>query len=177
MGLKIEVLSESSTGLERSQGGRSAARCRARASQAIFRGSDGLACPIVSGYAPGKSRQPPRATFSHFFAWLPPIRPTDAAPHGLGSPGTHHNPVGSSPPWRPRPQHLHQFLNRPADVDAGIGNALHRAGMLLLRTLRVRGGDHGLGEPAGAGVAAEQHDGHQVLPGGVDRRAGAVRRC
>ena len=75
MGLKIAVLSESSTGLERSLGGRSAGRCRARASQAIFRGSDGLAWPIVSGYKPGKSRQPPRATFSHFFHGCPQFGP------------------------------------------------------------------------------------------------------
>ena len=27
----------------------------------------------------------------------------------------------------------------------------------------VLGGDHGLGEPAGAGVAVVQHDGHRVL--------------
>ena len=28
-------------------------------------------------------------------------------------------------------------------------------------------GDHGLGQPAGAGVAVVQHDGHRVLPGGA----------
>ena len=39
----------------------------------------------------------------------------------------------------------------------------------------VPGGDYGLGEPAGAGVAAEQHDGHRVLLGSVDRDPGAAR--
>ena len=38
----------------------------------------------------------------------------------------------------------------------------------------VPGGDHGLGQPAGAGVAVVQHDGHRVLPGGAGGGAGKL---
>ena len=52
-----------------------------------------------------------------------------------------------------------------ADIDLHPG-----AGRVLLP-----GGDHGLGEPTGAGVAGVQHVGHLLLPGGVGGGYGELR--
>ena len=63
--------------------------------------------------------------------------------------------------------------DRAAESGVVCGHHLHPGA----GRLSVLGGDHGLGQPTGAGVAAVQHAGHRVLCGGTARGAGALRHA
>ena len=80
------------------------------------------------------------------------------------------------PPWRTPSTELYPYLLRGLEIERA--NHVSCADITYVPVqggFPVPGGRHGLGRAANAGVAAEQHDGHRVPPGGVDRgRWGAV---
>ena len=73
-------------------------------------------------------------------------------------------------------QRVYPYLLRGLTLSACARRSAPESGVVRRHHLHpgagwvlLLGGDHGLGEPAGAGVAAIEHAGHLLLPGGVGR--------